>query len=149
MKKVLSLIVILSLFASCVMAQSSTLPRWGAGAPTQDNTGRILTYVYKSVVLTSAQASAYQIPSAYESIYKVASLTHALTDSLSIAYSWVGDQVVFVFTADTLTAGRVVTFGNHIKSAGTLTVAASKKATACFIFDGVAWIEKSRSIMTN
>lgn len=142
-----------TLFAVSMQAQS-VLPRWGSGAPQNDNTGRILTYSVLSTTTGTATAVAYQKPMTYGTIIKVGTLTHALTDSLSTAYSFLGDVVTFVFTADTLTAGRVVTFGNNIKSAGTLTVPNSKsshsgEATATFVFDGAKWTEVSRAINTN
>lgn len=148
MKKFLSILAAL-LIVSIVSAQS-TSPRWGSGPPTNDNTGRVLTYSYgRTLITSSATAVLYQKPNAFVTILKIDSLRHALTDSLSITNAYVGDQVEFVFAADSLVAGRVVTFGNHIKSAGTLTVTKNKKATACFIFDGVAWVEIRRAIMTN
>ncbi len=148
MKKLFSLVIIATMFAVSVSAQS-TSPRWGGGPPQNDNTGRILTYASKAVTTTSATAVSYQVVSAWETIITVGTLKRALTDSLSIKYSYLGDRVTFIFTADTLTAGRVVTFGNNIKSAGTLTVPVSKKATASFIFDGVIWVETKRALMTN
>ncbi len=148
MKKLFSLLAIAMLFSVTIFAQS-TLPRWGGGPPQNDNTGRILTYAVITVTTTSATAVSYQKPNAFESVIIVGTLKHALTDSLSITNAFVGDRVTFIFTADTLTAGRVVTFGTHVKSAGTLTVPVSKKASASFIFDGVAWIEKGRALMTN
>jgi hypothetical protein len=136
----------------CVIFASaqSTLPRWGGGPPQNDNTGRVLTYELKTVTTTTATSTAVQKPNAFQTIIKVGTLQRALTDSLSIANAYVGDEAIFVFTADTLTAGRVVTFNsNSLKSAGTLTVPKSKKATASFIFDGTLWIEKSRALMAN
>lgn len=140
--------MIAMLFSVAVFAQS-TSPRWGGGPPQNDNTGRILTYAVITVTTTTATTVSYQKPNAYETVIIVGTVAHALTDSLSVSNAFVGDNVTFVFTGDTLTAGRVVTFGNHIKSVGTLTVPKSKKATATFIFDGVAWIETGRGIMAN
>lgn len=146
MKKIISLIA-LTLIVTFATAQSTT-PRFGTTSA-NDNTGRVLTYGYINVNLSTAQASAYQIPNYYFTTIRVQTLTHALTDSVAVTYAHLGDHIEFVFTADTLTAGRVVTFGNHLKSAGTLTVAKSKKATAVFVFDGTAWIEEDRTICTN
>ena len=148
------LLIFSLLFATVLVSAQSTSPRWGSGPPSNDNTGRVLTYVAKTVTTTASQASAYQVVNAYQTIIKVGKLTHALTDSVSVAYSYFGDQIEFVFNADTLTAGRVVTFGNHLSNAGTLTVPNSKSshsgvATITFIFDGVAWREQSRTICTN
>lgn len=78
----------------------------------------------------------------------VAQLTGALTLSIGVGSSstapYVGDEVELIFSADG--TNRVVTFGTGFASAGTLTVTASKKATACFMFDGAAWVEKSRAV---
>ena len=145
MKKLFTLIALFAIFSATAQP---TVPRFGA-PPSGDNTGRVVTYAYKPVVLATAQASSYQVPNASYTIYTVGTLTHALTDSASVTYAHVGDHIEYVFTADTLTSGRVVTFGNHFKSSGTLIVAKSKKATAVFIFDGVAWIEEDRTITTN
>ena len=144
MKKFLAIITL----SLCIIVGASaqhTLPRWGGGPPTNDNTGRVLTYELKTVTTTSATATAYQKPNAFMTIIKVSTLRHALTDSLNVTNAYVGDQVVFHFVCDTLTGGRVVTFGNHITSSGTLTVDASQKATASFMFDGTAWVETSRA----
>ena len=143
-----NLFLSIAIFAVTLLSAQSTSPRWGGGPPTNDNTGRVLTYSFaKTIANTSAVL--YQQPNAFVTILKIDSLRHALTDSLSIKNAYVGDQVEFVFAADSLAAGRVVTFGSHIKSTGTLTVTKNKKATACFIFDGVAWVEIRRAIMTN
>lgn len=149
MKKLFSLIA----FVGCLLigthleAQHS-VPRFGI-LKNEGNTGASLTYKYQTITTTTATAVLYQAPNAWETVIKIGTLTHALTDSLKTAGAWVGDRVIFIFTADTLTAGRVVTFGNNIKSTGTLTVPRSKKATARFVFDGVAWLEESRALMAN
>jgi hypothetical protein len=153
MKKLLSIFVLTALFAVNLNAQS-TSPRWGSGPPSNDNTGRVLTYAVQSVTTTTATSVAYQKPKAWKTVIKVGTLQHALTDSLSVTNAYLGDEVTFIFKADTLTAGRVVTFGNNIRSAGTLTVPNNKsshsgQATATFVFDGVYWTEKSRTINTN
>jgi len=147
MKKLL--VSIVSLLAFAIMANcQDTIPRFGTTAG-NDNTGRVITYAYTHYLTTSATAVLYQKPHCSVTIYKIDSLRHALTDSLSVSRAKLGDRVTFIFACDSLTAGRVVTFGNHIKSAGTLTVTKKKKATATFIFDGVAWIEENRAICTN
>lgn len=155
MKKILSISFLVALFATNVNAQS-TSPRWGSGPPSNDNTGRVLTYAVQSVPTVSTTAVKYQVVQSYNTVIHIGTLTHALTDSVSTAYSYDGDMLTFVFTADTLTAGRVVTFGNNLKSAGTLTVPNSKSshsgcATATFIFDGTnkRWTEIARAINTN
>lgn len=151
MKKITSFLLLIAL-AFSVNAQHTT-PRLGNKVSDCSNFGCV-DYKYSSVTTTTATAVLYQLPRTYESVIKIGTLTHALTDSLGISGSFVGDKVTFVFAADTLTAGRVVTFGNNIKSAGTLTVPNSKsshsgQASISFIFDGVRWTELYRSINTN
>lgn len=146
MKKIFFL---LTLILSClIVGAQSTTPRFGTKS-NDDNTGRVLTYKYSHVNVSPGTATIYLKPNAWETIYQVDTLKHALTDSLSVSNAYLGDNVTFIFIADTLTAGRVVTFGNHMKCAGTLTVAKQKKATATFIFDGTIWTEKCRSVNTN
>jgi hypothetical protein len=155
MKKIASILFLAALFAANVNAQSTT-PRWGSGPPTNDNTGRVLTYAVQTVPTLSTTTVKYQVINAYSTVIHVGPLTHALTDSVSIINSYDGDMLTFVFTADTLNAGRVVTFGNHLYSAGTLTVPNSKSshsgsATITFIYDGQKsrYTEIARTINTN
>lgn len=146
MKKLISIFVI-ALMIGTVSAQS-TSPRWGSGPPTNDNTGRILTWSSITSVTSSTTAVGYQKPNAYNTTIKVGSIGTSFTDSLSTTNAYLGDVVNFVFTNGS-TAAQVITFGNNIKSVGTLTVSGSKKATAGFIFDGTNWIELCRSVMGN
>lgn len=140
MKK-LFLLAILFISVSCLTAQSIA-PRWGSGPPTNDNTGRVLTYIK----LTKSFASTvYVLPNAFETIVSMGSLTGAQVDSASVTNAYFGDKLIYCFAADTLTAGRVVTFSGALKSAGTFTIAKSKKGTITFVFDGVAWIEEARA----
>ena len=151
MKKIVSIIAIM---LTLTVSAQHTQPRYSI-TPNGCNTGACLQYGYQSVTTTSAQAVAYQVPSytSYETLIEVGTLRHALTDSLGIQNSYIGDKVTMIFYADTLTAGRVVTFGNHITSAGTLTVPKSGTthsgaATISFIFDGTRWVELYRAITT-
>ena len=89
-------------------------------------------------------------PNASVTFYKFVAITHAKTLDATVASARKWDEVVLDFTCDTLTAGRVVTFGTHFKtttSGATMTVKKSKSAIICFRFDGVAWMEESRSIV--
>lgn len=79
---------------------------------------------------------------------KVGQLTGALTLTANVGSAttppYVGDKVEILLSSDA--SARVVTFGTGFASAGTLSVTASKKAIATFIFDGAAWIEQSRAV---
>jgi hypothetical protein len=63
-----------------------------------------------------------------------AQLTGAMTINATVTNLQQFDEVVFHFSADG--TNRVVTFGTNFVSSGTLTVTASKDATARGIFDG-------------
>ena len=152
MKKLISVLAMITI--AFTLSAQNTSPRWGSGPPTNDNTGRVLTYAYQTVVTTASQASLYIKPSAWNTTVKVATLTHAMTDSIQVLNAYVGDEVTVIYTADTLTAGRVVTFSsttlNPLKYvSSTLTIPKSKKGQITFVFDGVAWIEKYRTLMSN
>lgn len=134
MKKFLFALAICALGVTCSIAQNA-LPRWGAGPPSQDNTGRVLTYVYSAKTYTSTLTLK---PNAYQTIVATSSLTGAMTINATVTSCYAGDRLTIVLQADTLTAGRVVTLGGNFlyKSSGsTITVAANKSAVIEFIFD--------------
>lgn len=56
----------------------------------------------------------------------------------------IGDTLEFLFTPDG--TSRIVTFGTGFAPNGTLTVTTAKYAYANFIFNGVAWVEKGRTV---
>ena len=107
-----------------------------------DNTGRVLTYAYSSVTFA---AVSYHKVNAFETFLNIGKLTAAHTDSINVTNAKVCDKVTLMYLCDTLTAGRVVTFGTNFKSAGTFTIAKNKRGSATFIFDGVYWVENSRA----
>lgn len=145
MKKLIAFLGIL-LIGSLSLNAQSTSPRWGGGPPQNDNTGRILTWASISAVTSSTTAVVYHKPNAYNTTIKVGPIGTDVTDSVSITNAYLGDRINFVFTNGS-TAAKVVTFGNHMTSVGTMTVTGSKKATAGFVFDGSSWVEICRSIL--
>lgn len=140
--------IIISLLLGCVTltgVAQSTSPRWG-NPPTQDNTGRVLTYIYTAPAFVSADTIK---ANAYSTVVKMGTLTAAQSVVGNVTLCHAGDNLKFMFTCDTLTAGRVVTFSTNFitsTSGGTITVKKSKKATISFIFDGAAWVETSRAV---
>ncbi len=139
MKKLFA-IAIIGLLSLGSFAQS-TSPRFGT-TPSKDNTGRVMTYKY----VAPAYASSYAVvANASETTVRIDSLTGAQTLTATLTNCYAADQLTIIFKADTLTAGRVVTFSTGFVSAGTLTVDKSQKAAIHFTFDGVAWIETSRA----
>jgi hypothetical protein len=147
MKKLFSICLIFA--ATMLMTAQSTLPRWGSGPPTNDNTGRVLTYQYTQVTAGTAAIEYLKNPRSFMNIWAIDSVRHIETDSAAIVNAYVGDELIIRYSCDSAAAGHIITFGNHLKGAGTLTITKNKKATICFIFDGVAWTEKSRTINTD
>lgn len=117
-------------------------PRFGI-TPSDDNTGRVITYSYYNPAYASTISVA---PNASSTSYIVQQLTGALTINASVGAALPLDVITFLFNADS--SNRVVTFGTGFSSAGTLTVTASKKASASFMFDGASFVELSRAITT-
>lgn len=138
MKKIF-LIAILGLFTLTSFSQALT-PRFG-GPPPADNTGRNLTYISLSPTLLATDSIA---PNASYTFYKFTTLAEAKTITANVKRSRKCDHIEMVFTSDG--TGRVVTFSTGFIPLTTLTLVASKKATINFVFDGVAWLEESRSI---
>ena len=140
MKKIFTVLAIIGMVFT--LSAQITTPRFGTTAG-RDNTGRVTTYAYSAPVY----AATYTVnANASETFVKMGTLTGAQTVTANVTNSHVADKLVFMFTADTLTAGRVVTFStNIVYTAATFTVDASQKATASFVFDGVKWIETGRA----
>lgn len=140
MKKLLSIFALVGLFAFASSAQITT-PRFGT-TPNKDNTGRVLTYK----LIEPAFATPYAVvANAYETTVRIDSLTAAQTLTATVTNCRIADKLTIIFKADTLTAGRVVTFSTGFVSAGTLTVDKSQKASILFTFDGVKWVETARA----
>ncbi len=144
MKKIFAILAI-GLFTLTVQAQ-----RFGTGA-SSDNTGAAVSYTqHLGVVLADTDSIN---PDAFNSFYTFAALTHAKTVKIKNTKAKKWDKTHLEFVSDTLTAGRVITFGSTAvspcittTSGGTITAKTSKKVLIVFIFDGTAWVEESRSI---
>ena len=115
-------------------------PRFGI-TPNDDNTGRVITYSYYNPAYASTLLVA---PDASSTTYLVQQLTGAVTISASTGNAVPLDVITFLFNADS--SNRAVTFSTGFSTAGTLTVTASKKASASFMFDGTSFVEVSRAI---
>ena len=143
MKKILFVALLLtSTFAA-------NAQRFGAGI-SSDNSGAALNYSAVSVTPTGNDSIN---PNAFNTFYKIATLKAAETITIKSSNAKAWDKTVLFFTADTLTAGRVVTIASNTlspvylnTSGNTITVKKSKKLNIIFIFDGTAWYEESRSI---
>jgi hypothetical protein len=112
-------------------------PRYSANS---DNTGRLITCDYP----TTAYAATLAItPKHSRTTYQIA-LTGAMTVNATTTYSAPDDEITFLLSADG--TARVTTFGTNFVSAGTLTAAINKNASAVFRFNGTSWIEISRFV---
>lgn len=116
------------------------ISRFTPGA-NQDNTLRTVTQDYLNPVY--AASIALKPVQAY-TLVNFQQLTGALGLTADTTQPYVGDELEMLFSADT--TNRVITFGTGFTSAGTLTVTASKYASAKFIFNGTIWVERSRAI---
>jgi hypothetical protein len=114
--------------------------RFIAGAG-QDKTGRVATYSQSLVAYATPTAVK---PTEFRNLVQVGQLTGALTLTAATTLSNIGDTLVFMFSADG--TNRVVTFSTGFAVTGTLTVTASKLATASFVFNGTSWVEVSRAV---
>jgi len=124
----------------------STTVRIGSGN-SKDNTGSVLQYDFQEVAYAASVAITTK-QNVTNTTVRVAQATGALSLTASVGTSTtdpqVGDRLTILASSDG--TGRVITFSTGFASAGTLTMVASKKASAQFVFDGVAWIETNRSI---
>jgi len=84
-------------------------------------------------------------------LVKPAALTGAVTftapvgdDTADDVAPFVGDVIAFLLQSDT--TSRVVTFGTGFASTGTLSVTTAKYAYIEFIFNGLIWQEKFRTV---
>ncbi|MFB6456571.1 hypothetical protein ACE38W_14970 [Chitinophaga sp. Hz27] len=141
MKKIFILIAI-TIISVGAFAQS-TAPRFGI-TPNSDNTGRLLTYAYKSFTDATAADTAKVIPAAYSSTYRV-----SLTDSLGIQITSVGSSYAdddITVIASGASGTKVKFIGSNFISAGTATLTAGGRAIIRFKFDGAKWVESSRVV---
>ena len=139
MKKIFSIIVLLAL--TVTMQAQQAVARFHNNHSTAN-----IVLIDKAVTLNNVDTIR---PVASETYYKFTAITHAKTLDATVSSARLWDRVVLEFTCDTLTAGRIVTFGSHFlttTSGATMTVKKNKKALICFYFDGEAWIEESRSV---
>jgi hypothetical protein len=123
---------------------STTVSRFNASVPkNKDNSSRGLLNDYQAKAYAASIAVTTDAR-VHNTLVKVAQLTGALTVTIGVANPLIGDRVTLLFGADG--TNRIVTFSTGFASAGTLTVTASKFASAVFMFDGTSWVEVSRAI---
>ena len=122
----------------------ATTNRFTAGAG-QDNTFRTVTQDYQA----PAYAATIAVTTAAERTKVIpGDLTGALALSAGVGTAttapYVGDKLDFVFSS---APGETITFGAGLAvTAATLIIPATKYATITFMFNGIKWVERSRSI---
>lgn len=119
-----------------------------------DNTGRVLTYKYATIVNILPADTVFIYPNAYQTVYRD-TLNSTVADSSSISFAanpWssgrIGDHVTFIIQGP---SGGVTTFYNtapiaQVVSAGRVVLGAGGAATVDFIFNGKVYVEDSRQI---
>lgn len=124
----------------------STAVRLGVGN-SQDNTGRAISFDWQEVAYAASVAITTKQGISNTTV-RIAQATGALSLTVGVGSATTdpqaGDKLTILASSDG--TGRVITFSTGFASAGTLTMVASKKATAEFVFDGTAWVELNRSI---
>lgn len=153
MKKILILFIICLANISANAQRFSTTDLFGnVSGGAGGNTGASLNYGSFTKTLAATDSIS---PAFFNSFYKCDTLRGAKTLTIKTKAAKMWDKAHLEFVADTLTAGRVVTFqtssGNKVivattSSGNTVTVKKRKKVLITFRFDGDAWIEESRSI---
>jgi len=115
----------------------------------RDHTFRILTGAFQQPAYAATIAVALW---AARTVVQPAQLTGAVTfTTASVGDStaddqgpFVGDEVEFLLVSDSST--RTATFGTGFQPNGTLAVTTGKYAYISFVFNGVVWQEKGRTV---
>lgn len=119
----------------------STSPRFGT-KKNEDNTYRVLTAGY---FIPAQTATITLTPARFNNIIALPSMTLSPVVNFTNTAAYVGDNVTIISGASAAT--RTVTLGgNVVTTASTYTIGSGKQAVITFIFDGVNYLEKSRSI---
>lgn len=141
MKRIL-FILMFALFGLTSNAQH-TSPRFGTVAG-DDNTGRVLSYAYKTATDAAGADSLYLVPCNWKTIVRI-----TLTDSFalknpSVVKSYAGDNIVFIASG---ASGKKLKFvGGNWLSTGTATLSSVGRAVIQFVFDGSKWVEVDRTV---
>lgn len=142
MKKILFLMAFMVSLVTIASAQS-TSPRFGT-AKNQDNTGRVLTYNLVSVTDAAGADSVTLVPSAWETVVKVAALDSITFKSPTVTKCYYGDNLTIMVSG---TSGDLIKFtGSNWVSAGTATLSSGAVAIIRFRFNGSKWVEESRVV---
>jgi hypothetical protein len=141
MKKIFFTLSI-AVFAFAAQSQSTT-PRFGTTA-SGDNTGRGLTYAYKSVTDAAGADSVAIYPSSFQTIVRVSLIDSFYIKSPVVTRSFAGDKLIFIASG---ASGKMLKFaGTNFITAGTATLSAGGRAVISLIFDGAKWVEAYRTV---
>ena len=148
MKKIFLILFLIS-FSICAMSQSKT-PRFGTTH--YDNTGRLITYDYKTKTVTKHHDTLYVSVNAYETIIRD-SIARATADTISIYlypdHAFLNDKVTFFIKPSAGATQKIKWIGSYAGclngTASTLAVPASGWGIIVFTWNGLMWIETSRS----
>ncbi len=155
MKKLFSLIAIALLCVTVSNGQFLTA-RWGSGPPSNDNTGRVLTYAINTVADAKFMDTIKLVPNAFQTfIIPSAKVQDSVAYIIkSNALSYAGDQLTFVFQMGATTG--CIEWLNQGSGKNTFSTAAgdsifhnsvaNKHAAITFQFDGVNWEEIARPV---
>lgn len=129
--------------ASFAVNAQSTSPRWGTGA-NNDNTGRVLTYAYKSITDAAGADSTQLVNTAYSTTVRVALVDSFYFKNPNVTKSYASDRLVIVASG---ASGTKLKFNNtNFISAGTATLSTNGRAVISFVFDGAKWVEDGRYV---
>lgn len=151
MKKLFALLIVFAgLFAATETEAQSTSPRFGT-LKNQDNTGRVLTYGYKTLTDAAGTDSVSVTLNRFTNYFRVALVDSVMIKSPSVVNSYAGDVAVFIASG---ASGTKLKFaGTNWVSAATgsfatttFVLSANGRAIITYVFDGAKWVEKSRTV---
>ena len=146
------------LFAASILLNAQSLsPRWGSGPPTNDNTGRVLTYVFQNPTITAHLDTIKLTPNGFETIVipanSVSDTTIFILKSISNCYA--GDGLKFQFT-NSSGSNHQIYFRNSgsgavngflfLSSDSTITLTSAKQAYISFLFNGKKFFETGKGV---
>ncbi|CAB4218958.1 hypothetical protein UFOVP1596_57 [uncultured Caudovirales phage] len=137
LKSIFAILILTVFIASTSDAQRFSTAKGG------DNTGRVLTYDYKTPAYSNDTLTI--VPNVSQTTYKFGTLTGNLVLYVTKTQCKVTDRLTLIFTSDA--SARTVYFrgGSSITVDTTLIVPANITGTINLIYNGTKFIEESRS----
>lgn len=149
MKKVILFAIIATSLAALILAPNysaaqSTSPRFGT-TKNQDNTGRVLNYVYVTATDVAGADSVTSRANAWTTIYRVVLLDSLTFKAPVVTNCRAGDNIIIVASAASGTPFLKFNGTNWI-TAGTMTMTTRLRGVIKLIFDGAKWVETGRYV---